>query len=108
MHMPISHGLYVQDRCCDRERDVSSQNEANFGALCQIKRCDLRLSMTEQQRRRRYHVTKALYYCRGRGLDGKDYITFHAFMRDKNEESLSRIFIRQMEYFPDGTVNIYE
>ena len=42
-----------------------------------------------------------------RGLDGKDYITFHAFMRDKNEEALPRIFIRQVEYLPDGTVKVF-
>ena len=43
-----------------------------------------------------------------RGLDGKDYITFHAFMRDKNEEALPRIFIRQVEYLPDGSVKVFE
>lgn len=43
-----------------------------------------------------------------RGLDGKDYITFHAFMRDENEEALPRIFIRQVEYLPDGSVQVFE
>jgi len=39
-----------------------------------------------------------------RGLDGKDYITFHAQAR--NEQFLERFYIRPVEYRADGTVEI--
>lgn len=51
-----------------------------------------------------------IYYRAGhnhafRGLDGKDYITFHA--ETKNPiEPIERFFIREVEYLPDGTVKI--
>lgn len=41
------------------------------------------------------------------GLDGKDYIIFHAFPRDPAEEQMERMFVRRVEYFPDGSVKIY-
>ncbi|MBQ3140658.1 MAG: family 43 glycosylhydrolase [Clostridia bacterium] len=42
------------------------------------------------------------------GLDGKDYIVFHAFMKDPSEEKIERIFIRRVDYLPDGSVKIFE
>ena len=51
-----------------------------------------------------------IYYRAGhnhafRGLDGKDYITFHA--ETKNPiEPIERFFIREVEYTPDGKVKI--
>ena len=42
------------------------------------------------------------------GLDGKDYFIFHAFLREPDGEDLPRIFIRRVDYLPDGGVRIHE
>ena len=42
------------------------------------------------------------------GLDGKDYITFHAFLKEPDGEDVERFFVRQVEYQADGTVEILE
>ena len=42
-----------------------------------------------------------------RGLDGKDYIIFHAFCRfDAEEDRCERLYIKEIEYKTDGTVEI--
>lgn len=39
-----------------------------------------------------------------RGLDGKDYVVFHALCNyDAHEERCERMYIREVEYRPDGT-----
>ncbi len=50
-----------------------------------------------------------IYYKAGhnncfRGKDGKDYISFHANMRDPSDGDRERIFIRPVEYTEDGKV----
>ena len=42
------------------------------------------------------------------GLDGKDYIIFHANLKKPDGEDVERVFIRRVDYLPDGTVKIYE
>lgn len=40
-----------------------------------------------------------------RGLDGKDYVIFHALCRhDDPDDQRERLYIREVEYRPDGTV----
>lgn len=40
-----------------------------------------------------------------RGLDGKDYVVFHALcLRDSPDDQKERMYIREVEYQPDGTV----
>ena len=41
-----------------------------------------------------------------KGLDGKDYVTFHCFIKGENEEEIERFIIRPVEYHPDGTVTV--
>lgn len=42
-----------------------------------------------------------------KGLDGKDYVIFHAFCRyDADGERCERLYIREVEYKADGTVEI--
>ena len=41
-----------------------------------------------------------------KGLDGRDYITFHAFLAEPDGEDVERFFIRPVEYKADGTVEI--
>ena len=44
-----------------------------------------------------------------KGLDGKDYIIFHAFCRyDDESDRCERLYIREIEYKADGTVEIKE
>ena len=42
------------------------------------------------------------------GLDGKDYVIFHANLKEPDGEDLERIFVREVEYLPDGLVNVKE
>ncbi|MBQ7917035.1 MAG: family 43 glycosylhydrolase [Firmicutes bacterium] len=42
------------------------------------------------------------------GLDGKDYIIFHANLREPDGDDVERIFIRRVEYLPDGSAKILE
>ena len=40
-----------------------------------------------------------------RGLDGKDYVVFHALCRyDSPDDQRERMYIREVEYRPDGTI----
>ena len=40
-----------------------------------------------------------------RGLDGKDYVVFHALCwYDSPDEQVERLYIREVEYRPDGTI----
>ena len=40
-----------------------------------------------------------------RGLDGKDYVVFHALcLLDSPDDQKERMYIREVEYQPDGTV----
>ena len=41
-----------------------------------------------------------------RSLDGKDYLIFHAMLRDPEDHDTPRIFIREVEYLPDGTIKV--
>lgn len=41
-----------------------------------------------------------------RGLDGKDYIVFHANSSVEGDEQIERMFIREVEYKDNGTVEI--
>lgn len=41
-----------------------------------------------------------------RGLDEKDYIIFHANSSIEGDEQIERMFIREIEYHADGTVEI--
>lgn len=41
-----------------------------------------------------------------RGLDGRDYVTFHAASNDPDAGETERFFIQPVEYHPDGTVTI--
>ena len=42
------------------------------------------------------------------GLDGNDYLIFHAFLREPDGEDIPRIFVRRVEYMPDKTVNLLQ
>lgn len=41
------------------------------------------------------------------GKDGKDYVVFHANMKDPADGGKERLFIRPVEYYPDGTVKVF-
>lgn len=41
-----------------------------------------------------------------RGVDGKDYIVFHANSALPGDEQIERMFIREVEYHADGTVEV--
>lgn len=41
-----------------------------------------------------------------RGLDGRDYITFHANSSVEGDEQIERLFIREVVYGSDGTVEV--
>ena len=42
-----------------------------------------------------------------RGLDGKDYVIFHAICpQDREDDRKERLFIREVEYHPDGSVTL--
>lgn len=43
-----------------------------------------------------------------RGLDGMDYIVFHANLKTPECEDVERMLIRQVEYKPDGTVEVFD
>lgn len=43
-----------------------------------------------------------------RGTDGNDYITFHANLKNPDGEDVERFFVRQVEYKPEGTVEIHK
>lgn len=42
------------------------------------------------------------------GPDGKDYIIFHAFLKEPDGEDVPRIFIHRVDYLTEGSVKIYE